>query len=92
MLNPDCTIPVGARTLPPEFTAAPRSGRQALLEQYGSDAGRLYQEFLERGKNAADLAYDALAFEYFSCAAMWRRIADDQRVGAELVLVEEPTS
>jgi hypothetical protein len=88
-LYPDSTIPVGSRTLPPEFTLAPRTGRQALLERYGRDAERLYKEFLERGAAAEEHGYHGFAFELFACAALWRQVADDQHLGAELVLVDE---
>lgn len=89
MRDPNTTIPVGDRTLPPEFTAAPRSGRQALLETYGAQAEELYQDFHARGCAAFEAGAVHLSIALFEAAAFWRRVMTDQEVGADLVLVDE---
>lgn len=89
MRTPNETIPVGDRTLPPEWTKAPLTGRQALIARYGDRAQLIYEELAERGR----LAYERGAYEWalhlLEQAAVWRRLLDDQEIGEQLVLAEE---
>lgn len=87
--DPNSTMPVGQRTLPPEFTPAAPSGRADLIARYGSHAGMLYEDFMERGRVACEAGYTHTGLALYTAAAFWRRVLEDQQTGRELLGLED---